>query len=57
MTPQTSAHKFLDALQQVPGWQDMPLSAAAQKVQVSAYPDAYAQHEARATQIVHELNK
>jgi len=57
MTPQTSAHKFLQALQQVPGWHDMPLSVAAQKVQVSAYPDAYAKHEAPATQVVHELNK
>jgi hypothetical protein len=57
MTPETSARKFLEALQDVPGWERMPLSVAAQKVQVSAYPDAYAKHETRATQIVDALNK
>jgi hypothetical protein len=57
MTPETSARKFLQALQEVPGWEQMPLSVAAQKVQVSAYPDAYAKHETRATQIVDALNK
>ncbi|RIQ29145.1 C40 family peptidase [Jiangella rhizosphaerae] len=29
----------------IPGWQDMPLTEAAQAVQVSAYPDAYAKWE------------
>jgi len=55
MTPETSTRKFLEALQQVPGWHDMPVSQAAQKVQVSAYPDAYAKHETSATQIVDSL--
>ena len=57
MTPQTSTKKFLQALAQVDGWQDMPVTVAAQTVQVSAYPDAYAKHEVRATQIVQALNK
>ena len=57
MTPQTSTRKFLDALKQVPGWENLPLTVAAQEVQVSAYPDAYAKHESRATQIVQALIK
>ena len=57
MTPETSTKKFLQALKQVDGWENLPVTVAAQKVQVSAYPDAYAKHETRATQIVHELNK
>lgn len=57
MTPETSTRKFLDALVQVPGWEKLPVTVAAQKVQVSAYPDAYAKHEDRATQIVDTLNK
>ena len=57
MTPETSTKKFLQALKQVDGWQDMPVTVAAQTVQVSAYPDAYAKHEARATQVVHEITK
>jgi hypothetical protein len=43
---------FLKGLKQVDGWHDMPLTDAAQKVQVSAYPDAYAQWEAQAADIV-----
>lgn len=55
MRPAYAATKFYEALRQVPGWQSLPLSVAAQSVQVSAFPDAYAQHEARATQIVDAL--
>jgi hypothetical protein len=57
MTPQTSTRKFLEALKRVPGWEKLPVTVAAQKVQVSAYPDAYAKHEKRAVQVVHALNK
>ncbi|HTF08868.1 MAG TPA: peptidase M23, partial [Asanoa sp.] len=57
MNPQYSAGAFLDALKQVPNWQNMPLSAAAQTVQVSAFPDAYAQHEYRAQAVVDALMK
>lgn len=55
MRPAYAATQFYKALQQVPGWQSLPLSVAAQSVQVSAFPDAYAQHESRATQIVDAL--
>lgn len=57
MTPETSTRKFLEALKDVPNWDQLPLTIAAQEVQVSAYPDAYAKHETRATQIVQALNK
>ncbi|MEU3458092.1 hypothetical protein ABZ671_31570, partial [Micromonospora sp. NPDC006766] len=43
--PEYSTTAFLKGLKQVDGWQDMPLTKAAQTVQVSAYPDAYAQWE------------
>jgi LysM repeat protein len=33
----------------IAGWESMPLTVAAQKVQVSAYPDAYAKWESGAT--------
>ena len=36
---------FFDHLVQVPGWQDMPVTEAAQAVQRSGFPDAYADHE------------
>lgn len=52
MDPATSARKFYLVLAQVYGWQDMALAAAAQAVQVSAFPDAYARHEPLATMIV-----
>src|SRR5215475_1265093 len=52
--PQHSATSFLKGLQQVNGWQHMPLTDAAQKVQVSAYGDRYAQWETQAAQVVHD---
>jgi hypothetical protein len=55
MDPAYAAQAFYNALIQVAGWQSMRLSDAAQAVQVSAFPDAYAQHEGRATQIVNAL--
>ena len=45
MNPAIAAGKFYDALQQVPGWQGMPVTVAAQRVQRSAFPDAYADDE------------
>jgi hypothetical protein len=50
--PEYATTAFLTALQQVDGWHDMPLTDAAQAVQVSAYPDAYAQWEQQAAEIV-----
>ncbi|WP_025617794.1 hypothetical protein [Salinispora cortesiana] len=55
MTPTYAAKAFYQALLQVPGWQEMSVAWAAQSVQVSAFPDAYAQHETRATTIVSAL--
>lgn len=52
MSPDYAAGKFYEALLRVPGWERLPLTDAAQKVQRSAYPDAYAKHETRATEIV-----
>ncbi|MET7672765.1 hypothetical protein [Micromonospora luteifusca] len=50
--PAYSTTAFLKGLRQVDGWQDMPLTQAAQTVQVSAYPDAYAQWEQQAADLV-----
>lgn len=52
MTPQLAAKKFYDALNKVPGWQNMDLTVAAQTVQSSAYPDAYADDEPLARQLL-----
>jgi hypothetical protein len=45
MDPVYAANAFYDALVEVPGYQDLPLTVAAQTVQRSAFPDAYADHE------------
>lgn len=55
MDPVYAATKFYDKLKTIDGWEKMSLTQAAQRVQVSAYPDAYAKHEAVATQIVNML--
>ncbi|MER7474390.1 hypothetical protein [Micromonospora sp. NPDC000018] len=52
--PEYSTMAFLKGLKQVDGWQDMPLTKAAQTVQVSAYPDHYAQWERQAADLVAE---
>lgn len=52
MDPAISAERFYNALADVDGWESMTLTQAAQKVQVSAYPDAYAKWEADATALV-----
>jgi murein DD-endopeptidase MepM/ murein hydrolase activator NlpD len=53
--PQYASRKFYEKLLQVPGWLTMPLTDAAQEVQRSAYPDAYAKHEPLATLVVNLL--
>ncbi|MFI7026621.1 hypothetical protein [Micromonospora sp. NPDC049900] len=50
--PEYSTLAFLKGLKQVDGWQDMPLTVAAQTVQVSAFPDHYAQWEQQAADLV-----
>jgi murein DD-endopeptidase MepM/ murein hydrolase activator NlpD len=55
MDPKYSSTKFYQKLITVPGWATMALTQAAQRVQRSAFPDAYAKHEALATTIVNTL--
>ena len=55
MDPRYASRKFYEKLITVKGWQTMPLTDAAQKVQVSAYPDAYAKHENLASEVVNRL--
>jgi hypothetical protein len=43
--PYYAANAFYDALVKVDGYQDMPITEAAQAVQHSAFPTAYATHE------------
>lgn len=54
MKPSYQAEKFFSKLVNL-DWENMSLTAAAQAVQVSAFPDAYAKHESRATTIVDAL--
>jgi cell wall-associated NlpC family hydrolase len=53
--PAHAATAFYQHLLRVPGWQDMALTDAAQAVQQSGAPDAYAQWEQSATVIVAAL--
>ena len=48
MDPVYASRAFYDALLKVSGWQAMPLTVAAQAVQNSGAPDAYAQHQGEA---------
>lgn len=45
MDPYYAANAFYDALVKVPGYESLEITDAAQRVQRSAYPTAYAQHE------------
>lgn len=53
--PSYSSRKFYEKLVKVPGWEQLSLTRAAQRVQVSAFPDAYAKHEDLASRIVDAL--
>ncbi|MBB5871950.1 cell wall-associated NlpC family hydrolase [Allocatelliglobosispora scoriae] len=53
--PEYQAGKFFDKLLTLPGWEQMPLTRAAQAVQVSAFPDAYAKWSDGALKIVEQL--
>jgi surface antigen len=55
MDPTKSTDMFLEALLKVSGWQDLSLTVAAQTVQRSAFPAAYADDEVTARRIVGEL--
>lgn len=54
--PIYSAGIFYDRLLEVPNWQDLPLTKAAQEVQYSGHPDAYAKWETEAAQMVNALS-
>lgn len=43
--PVYASGKFYEHLAKIRGYQDLPLTEAAQRVQRSGYPEAYAQHE------------
>ncbi|MFF5102992.1 heavy metal transporter [Streptomyces sp. NPDC000134] len=45
MEPTYAAGRFYDHLVKVPGYTKLPLTVAAQRVQRSGFPDAYAKHE------------
>ncbi|MFI5905472.1 C40 family peptidase [Streptomyces cyaneofuscatus] len=49
LDPVYASTKFYDALKSLKDWESMPVTVAAQKVQKSAFPDAYAKHEPLAT--------
>ncbi len=51
MDPVTAARSFYLRLAQVAGWQSMPVTGAAQAVQRSAFPGAYAQWQPIATRL------
>lgn len=55
MQPAYASRAFYRALRKVAGWQDLSVTAAAQAVQKSAYPHAYAKHERRAATVVDAL--
>jgi cell wall-associated NlpC family hydrolase len=46
---------FIERLLEVSGWEDMPVTVAAQTVQRSAFPDAYAKWERLAAELVQQL--
>ncbi|SBT48970.1 M23 family metallopeptidase [Micromonospora auratinigra] len=55
LTPAYATRKFYEKMVRVPNWEQRPLTVVAQKVQVSAFPDAYAKHEELAGRIVDAL--
>ncbi|GAA0713574.1 hypothetical protein Drose_22055 [Dactylosporangium roseum] len=52
MDPHESARRFYAALVRIPNWAQLAITVAAQTVQVSAFPDAYAKWQPLAEQIV-----
>jgi cell wall-associated NlpC family hydrolase len=55
MDPVYAAGQFYSHLLRVPGWQNLPLTVAAQDVQGSAYPAAYAKWQQAAVTLVAHL--
>ncbi|ALE75625.1 putative secreted protein [Pseudonocardia sp. Ae168_Ps1] len=53
--PAYSSRIFYERLLEVPGWESMPITVAAQTVQRSAFPDAYAKWEPLAAALVEQV--
>jgi hypothetical protein len=53
--PVYASQKFFEKLLTIPDWQTMALTDAAQAVQTSAHPDAYAKQEPDATLLINTL--
>lgn len=45
MDPVYSTNRFFEELEEIPDYESLPITEAAQQVQRSAYPEAYADHE------------
>ncbi len=56
MDPVFSVNEFFDQLVNIPGYSRLPLTVAAQRVQHSGYPRAYARHEADASLLASALS-
>ncbi|SDS56545.1 peptidase M23 [Actinoplanes derwentensis] len=54
--PAYQTGKFYDKLLKIRNWEKMRLTEAAQAVQISAFPEAYAKHSDTATRLVSELS-
>jgi hypothetical protein len=54
--PAYQTHRFYDKLLRTRGWQEMRYTEAAQAVQVSAYPEAYAKRVPAASRIISKLS-
>ncbi|WP_183093889.1 hypothetical protein [Nocardioides stalactiti] len=55
LDPVYSTNAFYDALEKVDGYENLAITVAAQEVQRSAFPDAYADHEADARALASAL--
>jgi Cell wall-associated hydrolases (invasion-associated proteins) len=55
--PEYAARKFYEALLRVDGWEALPVTVAAQRVQRSAFPSAYAKWEGNAAALVSALGQ
>jgi hypothetical protein len=54
--PAYQTQKFYDKLLMIDGWREMRVTEAAQAVQISAFPEAYAKHTAAANGLVDRLS-
>ena len=55
MDPWYASGKFYEALVRIPGWRDADLNDIAQKVQISAHPEAYRKHVPNARRLASAL--